>query len=188
MSSLKQKYDKEVREALQKQFGYSNPMMMPSLRKVVVSMGLAQASEDKGKFEAAVNELALITGQKPLITKSRKAISNFKLREGQQIGAKVTLRRQRMWDFTYRFIHIAAPRIRDFRGFEPRGDGRGNYSLGIEDQLIFAEVPPDSVKRQQGMNITFVTSAQTEDEGLALMRLIGLPLKEVEVKKTSEGS
>jgi large subunit ribosomal protein L5 len=177
MAALKEKYDQQVREELKKQFGFTNPMMIPRLRKIVVSMGLAEAGKDKGSFQAAITELALITGQQPLITLSRQAISNFKLRKGQQVGAKSTLRRQRMWDFTYRLIHIAAPRIRDFRGFEPRGDGRGNYSLGIEDQQIFAEVPLDQVKRVQGMNVTFVTSARNDDEAMALLRGIGFPLK-----------
>jgi large subunit ribosomal protein L5 len=147
MASLKEKYEQQVREELGKQFNYTNPMLVPRLKKVVVSMGLAEAGKDKGTFQAAVKELALITGQQPIITLARQSISNFKLRKGQQIGAKSTLRKQRMWDFTYRLIHIAAPRIRDFRGFEARGDGQGNYSLGLEDQQIWAEVPLDQVKR-----------------------------------------
>jgi large subunit ribosomal protein L5 len=178
MAALKEKYDREVREKLKKQFNYTNPMLIPRLRKIVVSMGLAEAGKDKSAFQAALQELSLITGQVPIVTQSRQAISNFKLRKGQPIGAKVTLRRKRMYEFTYRLIHIAAPRIRDFRGFEARGDGRGNYSLGIEDQQIFAEVPLDQVKRVQGMNITFVTSARTEEEGMALMTHLGMPLKE----------
>jgi large subunit ribosomal protein L5 len=177
MAALKQKYDQEVRKQLKEEFGYTNPMVIPRLVKVVVSMGLAEAGKDKGSFQQALTELSLITGQAPIVTQSRQAISNFKLRKGQPIGAKVTMRRKRMWDFTYRLIHIAAPRIRDFRGFSPKGDGRGNYSLGIEDQQIWAEVPLDQVKRQQGMNITFVTTAKTEEEGMALMRALGMPLR-----------
>ncbi len=152
-------------------------MMIPSLKKIVISMGIAEASKDKNAITDCVNELSLISGQKPVITRAKKAISNFKLRENQAIGTKVTLRGQRMYDFLDRFCSIAAPRIRDFRGFNPKGDGRGNYSLGLEDQMIFAELNLDAVKRAQGMNITFVTSAQTDEECIELLRLLGVPFK-----------
>jgi large subunit ribosomal protein L5 len=177
MSRLKEKYHSEVKKALQDKFGYDNPMKLPALKKIVVSMGLAEASKDKNAMQAAVTELTMLTGQKPLMTRSKKAIANFKLREDQVIGAKVTLRGKRMYDFLDRFINIVSPRIRDFRGFPLKCDGRGSYSLGLEDQQIFPEINLDMVKRTQGMNITFVTSAPTDDECLELLRGLGMPFK-----------
>ena len=164
MSRLKSRFTKEVRPALQKKYNYTNSMMIPSLKKIVISMGIAEATKDKNAVTDCINELTLISGQKPIVTRAKKAISNFKLRQDQPIGLKVTLRGKRMYDFLDRFTNISAPRIRDFRGFTSKGDGRGNYSLGLEDQMIFCELNLDKVKRSQGMNITFVTSAQKDEE------------------------
>lgn len=181
MSRLKKHYDINIKSELKKKFDYANPMMIPALKAVVINMGIAEASKDKNVVQALLNELALISGQKPIITKSKKAISNFKLREGQPIGIKVTLRGRRMYEFIDRFFNIACPRIRDFRGFPSKCDGRGNYTLGIDDQQIFAEVNLDDVKRVQGMNITFVTSAKTDDECVELLRLLGMPFKNLPI-------
>ncbi len=178
MSRIKTRFNKSVKPALQKQFNYENPMMIPSMKKIVISMGIAEASKDKNSVIDCVNELSLISGQKPIITRAKKAISNFKLREDQPIGIKVTLRGQRMYDFFDRFCNIAAPRIRDFRGFNSKADGSGNFTLGLEDQMIFPELNLDKVKRSQGMNITFVTSAKNDEECVELLRLMGMPFKE----------
>lgn len=180
MSRLKKKYHEEVKPKLQSKFAYPNPMMIPSMKKIVISMGLAEASKDKNAFQDAVNELMALSGQKPLITKSSKSVAAFKLREGQAIGAKVTLRGKRMFDFMDRFFNIVCPRIRDFRGFDTKGDGRGCYSLGLDDQQVFPEINLDQVKRTQGMNITFVTSAVTDDECHELLKALGLPFKVAE--------
>lgn len=177
MSRLKKKYLSEAKPALQAKFNYKNPMLVPALKKVVISMGLAEASKDKNAIQDCINELTLISGQKPLMTKSKVSISNFKLREGQVIGAKVTIRGQRMFDFLDRFYHIVSPRIRDFRGFSLKCDGKGNYSLGLDDQQIFPELNLDTVKRTQGMNITFVTSASTDEECVELLKALGHPFK-----------
>lgn len=181
MSRLKQRYLEKIKAELQQKFGYSNPMKIPSLRKIVLNMGIAEASKDKNAIQDCVNELTLIAGQKPIITKARKAISNFKLREGQSIGIKVTLRGARMYEFLDRFCNINSPRIRDFRGFPTKCDGRGNYSLGLDDHQIFTELKLDEVKRTQGMHITFVTSAENDAECLELLRLLGLPFKNLPV-------
>lgn len=177
MSRLKKKYLEEIKPALQSKFQYKNPMMIPGLKKVVISMGLAEAAKDKNALQDALNELTMLSGQRPQITRSRKAIAGFKLREGQTIGAKVTLRGKRMFDFIDRFFNIVCPRIRDFRGFNLKCDGRGSYSLGLEDQQVFPEINLDLVKRTQGMNITFVTSALTDEECVELLRQFGLPFK-----------
>lgn len=177
MSVLKENYEIHVKKVLQDKFNYPNPMMIPRLKKVVINMGLAEASKDKNALQDAQNELAMISGQKPLLTKSRKAIANFKLREGVPIGAKVTLRGKRMYDFVYRFINVVCPRIRDFRGFSGKADGRGNYTLGLDDQQVFPEIKLDLVKRAQGMHISFVTSAITDEECMELLKQLGLPLK-----------
>lgn len=177
MSRLQDRYRTDARKALQERFKYANPMEVPRLEKVVISMGVAEATKDRNVMQDCVRELALISGQRPVVTKSKKAIANFKLRKGQAIGAKVTLRRRRMYDFVDRFLNIAAPRIRDFRGFSAKGDGQGNFSVGVESQDIFAEVPLDEMKRSQGMNITFVTTAKTNEECLELMRLLGMPFR-----------
>jgi large subunit ribosomal protein L5 len=147
----------------------------------VINMGIAEASKDKNAIQDCVNEMTLLSGQKPIITKAKKAISNFKLREGQPIGIKVTLRGLRMYDFIERFFNIVCPRIRDFRGFPIKCDGRGNYTLGLEDQQVFPELNLDEVKKAQGMHITFVTSAETDDECVELLRLLGMPFKNLPV-------
>lgn len=181
MSRLKKKYLEEIREELQKKFEYPNPMMIPALKKIVINMGIAEASKDKNSIQDCVNEMTMLSGQKPVITRAKKAISNFKLREGQPIGIKVTLRGQRMYDFIDRLFNIVAPRIRDFRGFPTKCDGSGNYTLGLEDQQVFPEINLDEVKRAQGMNITFVTNATTDKECIELLRLLGLPFKNLPV-------
>lgn len=181
MSRLKKRYNEQIKPELQKKFGYKNPMMIPTLKKVVINMGIAEASKDKNSVQDHVRELAQITGQQPIITKAKKAISNFKLREGQAIGIKTTLRGKRMYDFIDRFFNIASPRIRDFRGFSSKCDGRGNYTLGLDDQQIFAEVNLDAVKRAQGMHITFVTSATKDEECVELLRLLGMPFKNLTI-------
>lgn len=181
MSRLKKKYQESIKQELLKKFGYSNPNMLPRLDKVVINMGIAEASKDKNTIQACVNELTMLSGQKPIITKAKKAISNFKLREGQPIGVKVTLRGVRMYDFIDRFFSIVCPRIRDFRGFPVKCDGRGNYTLGIDDQQIFPEINLDEVKKTQGMNITFVTTAKSDEECVELLRLLGLPFKNLPI-------
>ncbi|MBJ7448766.1 MAG: 50S ribosomal protein L5 [Parachlamydiales bacterium] len=178
MSRLKKKYNEEIKAALQEKFSYRNCMLVPKLTKVVISMGIAEASKDKNAVQDCLNEVVLISGQKPILTRSRKSISNFKLREGQAIGIKVTLRGKRMYDFLDRFFNISCPRIRDFRGFETKCDGKGNYSLGLEDQQIFPELNLDLVKRTQGMNVTFVTTAASDAECVELLKMLGLPFKQ----------
>ena len=177
MSRLKQRYHDKIKAELKEKFGYTNVMQTPKLQKIVINMGIAEATKDKNSIQDCVKELTALSGQKAVLTRARKAISNFKLREGQPIGVKVTLRGQRLWDFLDRFVNIVCPRIRDFRGFAEKCDGRGNYTLGIEDQQIFPEVNLDEVKRTQGMHITFVTSANTDDECVELLRLVGVPFK-----------
>lgn len=181
MSRLKKRYNGEIREKLQEKFGYANPMQLPKVEKIIINMGIAEPSKDKNAIQDCVNELTLISGQKPILTRAKKSISNFKLREGQPIGVKVTLRGVRMYDFMDRYFNIVCPRIRDFRGFEQKCDGRGNYSLGITDQQVFPELNLDDVKRIQGMNITFVTTAKTDDECIELLRLLGLPFKNIPI-------
>ncbi|MCE5317487.1 MAG: 50S ribosomal protein L5 [Parachlamydia sp.] len=181
MSRLKKKYQESIKQELLKKFGYSNPNMIPRLDKVVINMGIAEASKDKNTIQACVNELTLLSGQKPIITKAKKAISNFKLREDQPIGIKVTLRGVRMFEFIDRFFTIVCPRIHDFRGFPTKCDGRGKYSLGIDDQQIFPEINLDEVKKTQGMNITFVTTAKSDEECVELLRLLGLPFKNLAI-------
>ncbi|ANH78436.1 50S ribosomal protein L5 [Candidatus Chlamydia sanziniae] len=177
MSRLKKNYTEKIRTSLRERFGYANVMQIPVLKKIVLSMGLAEAAKDKNLFQAHLEELARISGQKPLVTKAKNSIAGFKLREGQGIGAKVTLRGVRMYDFMDRFCNIISPRIRDFRGFSNQGDGRGCYSLGLDDQQIFPEVDLDRVKRTQGLNITWITTAQTDLECTTLLELMGLRFK-----------
>ena len=181
MSRLKKRYSEKLKLELQNKFNFANPMMIPKMDKIIINMGIAEASKDKNSIQAHVNEMTLLTGQKPIITKAKVAISNFKLREGQPIGIKVTLRGARMYDFMDRFFNIVCPRIHDFRGFPSKCDGRGNYTLGIDDQQIFPELNLDEVKRTQGMNITFVTTAQTDEECVELLRLLGLPFKNLPI-------
>ena len=181
MSRLKKKYTEEVRDKLKKKFGYKNDMQIPKLEKVVISMGIAEALKDKNAIQDCIKELTLLSGQKPVKRKATKSISNFKLREGQEVGLKVTIRGTRMFDFVDRFTNIVCPRIRDFRGLKKKGDGRGAYSLGLPDQQMFPEINLDNVKRDQGMNITFVTSAKTEPECLELLENLGMPFSKGEV-------
>src|SRR4051812_3532409 len=176
---LKQRYREEIIAQLREQFGYSNVMQVPSLVKIKVNMGVGDAAKDGKLIEGAVRDLTAITGQKPAVAKAKKSIAQFKLREGMPIGAHVTLRGDRMWEFLDRLLSIALPRIRDFRGLSPRQfDGHGNYSFGLTEQVMFHEINPDRVDRQRGMDIIVVTSATTDDEGRALLRKLGFPFKE----------
>lgn len=181
MSRLKETYKNSIKEQLKEKFGFANAMLIPTVKKIVVNMGIAEAAKDKNILQDHIKELAMITGQKPLVTKAKNSISNFKLREGQAIGLKVTLRGKRMYEFMDRLFNIVLPRIRDFRGFPFKCDGRGNYSIGLDDQQVFPEINLDEVKRQQGMHITFVTSAMNDGECVELLRLLGMPFKEHEV-------
>lgn len=181
MSRLKKRYLETVKAELQKKFAFKNPMLTPKVLKVVINMGIAEASKDKNAIQDCVSELMQLSGQKPVITKARKAISNFKLREGQPIGVKVTLRGVRMYEFMDRFFNLACPRIRDFRGFSSKCDGRGSYTLGLDDQQVFPDINLDNVKKTQGMNITFVTSATNDEECVELLRLLGLPFKNLPI-------
>ncbi len=178
MSRLLKRFQEEVVPAMQKKHEDRNVMELPVLKKIVIHMGIAEAAKDKGILQAVTNELGLLSGQKPLVTKAKKAISNFKLREGQPIGLKVTLRGKRMYDFLDRFCNIVCPRILDFRGFSKKGDGMGNLSIGLEDQQAFPEINLDDVKKSQGMNITFVTTARNEDDCVELLEHLGFPFKE----------
>ena len=176
---LRSRYADEIRPALQEQFGYANVMQIPGVVKVVVNMGVGEAARDAKLIEGAVRDLATITGQKPLVRKARKSIAQFKLREGMPIGAKVTLRGDRMWEFLDRLITIALPRIRDFRGLSDKQfDGHGNYTFGLNEQSMFHEIDIDKIDRPRGMDITLVTTATTDDEGRVLCRLLGFPFKE----------
>lgn len=175
---LKEHYQENVVETLQKQFGYANMMRVPRLEKVVVNMGVGDAKDDAKLIDAAAADLATITGQKPSIRRAKKSIANFKIREGMPIGCMVTLRGDRMWEFVHRLIHTALPRIRDFQGISDKSfDGRGNYSLGVREQIIFPEINVDNIVKTRGMDITFVTSAETDDEARTLLRALGLPMK-----------
>jgi large subunit ribosomal protein L5 len=176
---LKTRYREEIVAALREQFTYSNPMQVPGMVKVVVNMGVGEAARDAKLMDGAVRDLAAITGQKPQVKRARKSVAQFKLREGMPIGAKVTLRGDRMWEFLDRLLTIALPRIRDFRGLSPtQFDGHGNYTFGLTEQSMFHEINPDSIDRQRGMDITVVTSATTDAEGRALLRRLGFPFKE----------
>ena len=176
-ATLKNDYKERIVPALMKEFNYTTVMQVPVLKKIVINQGLGQAVADKKIIETAINELTAITGQKAIATLSRKDISNFKLRKKMPIGVMVTLRRERMYEFLERLIRVALPRIRDFKGIESKFDGRGNYTLGIQEQIIFPEINIDTITKLLGMNITFVTSAQTDEEGYALLREFGLPFK-----------
>jgi large subunit ribosomal protein L5 len=175
-SGLRQRYDEEVVAALTKEFDYKNPMQVPRLSKIVVNIGLGEALTNSKAVDAAVGDLTLITGQKPVVTKARRSIAQFKIREGNSIGVKVTLRGQRMWDFLERLTRIALPRIRDFRGVPTRSfDGRGNYSLGLREQLAFPEIDFDSIDHLRGLEMTIVTTANTDEESQRLLALLGMP-------------
>jgi large subunit ribosomal protein L5 len=176
---LKQRYADEIAAALREEFHYPNVMQIPSLTKIVVNMGVGEAARDAKLIDGAVRDLAVITGQKPAVARARKSIAQFKLREGMPIGAHVTLRGDRMWEFCDRLLSIALPRIRDFRGLSDRQfDGRGNYTFGLTEQLMFHEIDPDAVDRQRGMDVTVVTSATNDAEGRSLLRRLGFPFKE----------
>jgi large subunit ribosomal protein L5 len=176
---LKQRYRTEIAGSLREEFGYPNVMQVPTITKIVVNMGVGEAARDAKLIDGAVKDLAIITGQKPAVARARKSIAQFKLREGMPIGAHVTLRGDRMWEFCDRLLSIALPRIRDFRGLSDRQfDGRGNYTFGLIEQLMFHEINPDQVDRQRGMDVTVVTSATTDDEGRSLLRRLGFPFKE----------
>jgi large subunit ribosomal protein L5 len=176
---LKARYRSEIAGALKTQFGYKNPMQIPTLVKIVVNMGVGEAARDSKLIEGAVRDLAIITGQKPQVTKSRKSIAQFKLREGMPIGAHVTMRGDRMWEFADRLLSISLPRIRDFRGLSPKQfDGNGNYTFGLTEQVVFPEIEQDKVDRPRGMDITVVTTAKNDEEGRALLKLLGFPFKE----------
>jgi len=176
---LKSRYRSEIAPALKTQFGFKNPMQIPTLVKIVVNMGVGEAARDSKLIEGAVRDLTIITGQKPQVTKSRKSIAQFKLREGQPIGAHVTMRGDRMWEFADRLLSISLPRIRDFRGLSPKQfDGKGNYTFGLTEQVVFPEIEQDKVDRPRGMDITIVTTAKNDDEGRALLKALGFPFKE----------
>jgi len=178
MSDIQKRYREEIVPAMMKTFSYGNVMQVPRLEKVVINMGLGEALENARILDTSMEELSLITGQRPVLTRARKSIANFKLREGNPIGCRVTLRRQKMYDFLYRLLNVALPRVRDFKGVSPRGfDGRGNYTLGVREQLIFPEVKYDDVEKIKGMNITIVTSARTDEEARELLDLLGLPFR-----------
>lgn len=178
MNRLKEQYQNEVAPAMMKAFGYSNRMQIPRIEKVVINIGVGEALDNAKALEAAVADLTTITGQKPIQTKARKSIANFKLREGRIIGTKVTLRGERMWDFLDRLVNIALPRVRDFRGVSPNAfDGRGNYTLGLRDQLIFPEIEYDKIDKLRGMEVTIVTTAQNDEQARSLLKLLGMPFR-----------
>ena len=176
-AQLKQQYKERIAPELKKQFNYTSTMQIPVLKKIVINQGLGSATQDKKIIDVAVNEITAIAGQKAVATYSKKDIANFKLRKKMPIGVMVTLRRERMYEFLEKLVRIALPRIRDFKGVESKFDGHGNYTLGIQEQIIFPEINIDAIDRIQGMNITFVTSAQTDEEGYALLKAFGLPFK-----------
>jgi large subunit ribosomal protein L5 len=176
-ASLKKEYAERIAPALMKQFNYSSSMQIPVLKKIVINQGLGMATADKKIIDVAINEISAITGQKAVATVSKKDVANFKLRKKMPIGVMVTLRRERMYEFLEKLVRVALPRIRDFKGIESKLDGRGNYTLGIQEQIIFPEINIDTIDRILGMNITFVTTAKTDEEGYALLREFGLPFK-----------
>ena len=176
---LKEKFEKEIRTSLVKELGLKNPMQAPRIEKVVVNMGLGEAIQNGKILDASLEQLTAITGQKPVVTKARKSIANFKLRQGQSIGAMVTLRGDRAYEFLDRLLNVALPRVRDFKGVSPKAfDGKGNYTLGVKEQIIFPEINYDKVERIKGLNITVVTTARNDEEGRALLRLLGMPFRQ----------
>jgi len=176
VSRLKDQYNDEIREAMRKKFGYENEMQIPKLDKIVVNMAVGEAKENEKILESAANDLQIITGQKPVYTKAKKSIANFKIREGMSIGCKVTLRGDRMYEFLDRLVNLALPRVRDFRGVNPNSfDGRGNYALGIREQIIFPEIEYDKVDKVRGMDVIVTTTAKTDEEARELLRLFGMP-------------
>jgi large subunit ribosomal protein L5 len=188
IARLKKRYREELVPALQQELGYSNPMQVPGLEKIVVNTGVGEAARDAKALDGAVADLTTITGQRPLITRAKKSIAGFKLRAGMSIGAKVTLRGDRMWEFLDRLLATALPRIRDFRGLSATAfDGRGNYTIGLTEQLVFPEIDYDQVDQTRGMDITVVTTAKSDDEGRALLRALGFPLQELPQAGAAEG-
>jgi large subunit ribosomal protein L5 len=178
MARLKDYYKSSVMPEMQKQFGYKNPMQMPKITKVVVNMGVGEAAQNRKELDGALEDMAAITGQKPVITRARKSIANFKLREGMPVGCRVTLRGDRMWEFLDRLINVTLPRIRDFKGVNPKSfDGRGNYTLGLKEQIIFPEIDYDKVDKIRGMDVTICTTATNNDEGRALLRQFSMPFR-----------
>ena len=178
MEALKEQYVKEVVPAMMKKFNYSSVMQVPKLEKIVINIGLGETKDNPKALDNAMNDLSIITGQRPIVTKAKKSIAAFKLREGAKIGCKVTLRSGKMYDFAYKLINVALPRVRDFRGVSANSfDGRGNYSMGIKEQLIFPEIEYDKVDQLRGMDIIFVTTAKTDEEAKELLKLLGMPFK-----------
>jgi len=179
MSRLKERYTKEVAPKLMKEFGYTNPMQVPRLKKLLINMGLGEAIQNIKVLDSAMEELRAITGQKPVATKAKRSIANFKLRKGMSIGCMVTLRKERMYEFFDRLVNVALPRVRDFKGVSGKSfDGRGNYSLGIREQIIFPEIDYDKIDKIKGLNINVVTTAKTDEEGKVLLGLLGMPFKD----------
>ena len=179
MARFRERYREEIIPALQERFEYKNPMQIPKLEKVVVNMGVGEAAQDTRRLDGAMEDLAKITGQKPQLRRARKSIAGFKIRDGMPVGARVTLRGERMWEFLDRLISIALPRVRDFRGISPRSfDGRGNFALGLREQTIFPEVSYDSIDATRGMDVAVVTTAETDEEAQELLRLLGMPFRE----------
>ena len=176
MTRMRAKYEEEVRKALMEKFGYKSPMQIPKLDKIIINIGVGEAKDNAKTLEAAVADLAAITGQKPVITKAKKSVANFKIREGMNLGCKVTLRQDKMYEFLDRLFNVALPRVRDFRGINPNSfDGRGNYALGIKEQLIFPEIDYDKIDKLRGMDIIMVTTAKTDEEARELLTLMGAP-------------
>ena len=171
------RYQQEVVPALKAEFGYSNPMQVPTIRKIAINIGVGEAVDEPKSLDGAVEDLKVITGQQPIVTRAKKSIASYKLREGRAIGVKVTLRRERMWALYDRLVNIALPRIRDFRGVPPKLDGRGNYTIGLREQLVFPEIDFDKIDKVRGMEITIVTTAQTDEEGRRLLSLLGMPFQ-----------
>jgi large subunit ribosomal protein L5 len=178
MSRLRERYEKDVAPVLKKEFGYDNVMAVPKIEKIVVNMGLGEATQNAKLVDTGVDEVARITGQKPVVTRAKKSVAQFKVRKGMPIGAMVTLRGERMWDFLDRLISVALPRVRDFRGVSAKGfDGRGNYTLGLKDQLLFPEIDYMKVDKARGMNISVVTTARSDEESRKLLQLLGMPFR-----------
>lgn len=178
MNRLKEKYQNEIADAMQKKFGYKNVMQIPKLDKIVINMGVGEAKDNAKALEGALKDMEIISGQKPVVTKAKKSIANFKIREGMNLGCKVTLRGEKMYDFLDRLVNLSLPRVRDFRGVNPDAfDGRGNYALGIKEQLIFPEIEYDKVDKVRGMDVIFVTTAKTDEEARELLTLFGMPFK-----------
>jgi large subunit ribosomal protein L5 len=178
MARLRETYHKDLKPALSKEFNYNSPMEVPQLKKIILNMGLGEAIQNIKVLDTAMEELALIAGQRPIVTRARKSIASFKLREGMPIGCMVTLRRERMYDFFDKLVNVALPRVRDFRGLSDRSfDGRGNYTLGIKEHIIFPEIDYDKIDKIKGLNITIVTSAKTDEEGKSLLKMMGMPFR-----------